>query len=88
MSTCTEELFRTKQEGMASAIPFPKLLLKPSEVAQRLGIGKTKVYDLIGRGELPALRLGPRCARISASALDAWIERQTATYVGGMAREA
>jgi len=83
--SCTE-LIRTEQGGMASAIPFPKLLLKPSEVAQRLGIGKTKVYDLIGRGELPTLRLGPRCLRVSASALDIWIERQTGPYVGGMPR--
>jgi excisionase family DNA binding protein len=40
------------------------LLLKPAEAARLLCIGRSKVYDLINRGELPSVVLGPRCTRI------------------------
>lgn len=53
-----------------------KALLKPSEVAQILGIGCSLTYELIARGEIPSIRLG-RCIRIPKLALDNWIN----TYV-------
>ncbi|MFC1848441.1 helix-turn-helix domain-containing protein [Chloroflexota bacterium] len=52
-----------------------KLLLKPNEVAQVLGIGRSLVYELIARKEIPSVRLG-RCIRIPAESLQRWIREQ------------
>jgi len=43
-------------------------LLDALEVAELLGIGRTKTYELIARGELPVLRVG-RCVRVPRSGL-------------------
>jgi len=58
------------------------LLLEAREVARLLGIGRTKTYQLIARGEVPVLRLG-RCVRVPRSALDAWIAFRTSLSVEG-----
>lgn len=52
-----------------------RLLLRVPEVAQTLGLGKTKVEQLIATGVLPAVRIG-KCVRISAKTLEKWIEQQ------------
>lgn len=49
-----------------------KLLLKPSEVAQILGIGRSLIYELIARGEIPSVRLG-RCIRVPTESLQRWL---------------
>jgi excisionase family DNA binding protein len=51
-----------RKAGMA------KLLLTPEEAAGMLGIGRTKVYELIAGGQLRSVKIG-RCRRITASAL-------------------
>lgn len=51
------------------------LLLSTYEAAEQLCIGKTKLYEPIGRGELPTVRIG-RSVRVPAAAIEAWIERQ------------
>jgi excisionase family DNA binding protein len=57
------------------AQPEP-LLLKPREVAVRLGIGKTKVYEMLQQGQLPQIRIrGSR--RVPLQALLTWIEQNT-----------
>lgn len=53
----------------------PRLLLRVPEVAQTLGIGRTKVAELIAAGVLPTVRIG-RCVRISATALEKWVAQQ------------
>ena len=35
-----------------------RLLLRPAEVAESLGIGRSKVYELISSGQLPSIRIG------------------------------
>ncbi|MFM9974214.1 MAG: helix-turn-helix domain-containing protein [Beijerinckiaceae bacterium] len=39
--------------------PLP-LALSVADAATALGIGKTKLFELISRGDLPAIRLGGR----------------------------
>jgi excisionase family DNA binding protein len=53
----------------------PKLLLDVSEVAHALGCGRTYVYELIGSGALPVVKLG-RLTRIPLGALDEFISRR------------
>ena len=50
------------------------LLLTIREVAERLGCGRTFVYELISSGELETVKLG-RLRRVPVAALDALIER-------------
>ncbi len=52
-----------------------KLLLKPSEVAGILGIGRSLIYELIARKEIPSIRLG-RCIRIPSESLQRWVKDQ------------
>ena len=50
-----------------------RLLLRIPEVMSTLGLGRTKVYELIAKGELPVVRVG-RAVRVSSTALEKWIE--------------
>lgn len=50
----------------------PKLLLRIEEVAEMLGIGRSKIYELLRSGELPSVRIG-RSVRISVDDLRAWV---------------
>ena len=52
-----------------------KLLLKPFEVAQILGIGRSLVYELIARKEIPSMRVG-RCIRVSSESLHRWVKER------------
>jgi excisionase family DNA binding protein len=45
-----------------------KLLLTPVEAAQALGIGRSKIYELLSSGELDSVRIG-NCRRVPAEAL-------------------
>ena len=48
-------------------------LLTPIEAAQRLGIGRTRMFALISRGEVQSVKIG-RLRKVPASALDAYIK--------------
>jgi excisionase family DNA binding protein len=54
------------------------LLLTVAEVAERLGCGRTFVYELISSGELETIKLG-RLRRVPVVALDALVERLRAS---------
>ncbi len=59
---------------MTTEAPQP-LLLNISQVAKMLGLGRTKVYELIATEGLPVIRFG-RAVRISVASLQQWIERR------------
>jgi excisionase family DNA binding protein len=52
-----------------------RLLLRIPEVAETLGIGRTKIYEMIATGELPTIRVG-RAVRISVNTLQKWVEER------------
>lgn len=54
-----------------------QLLLRVEEVARTLGIGRSKVYELVSRGELPTVRVG-KALRVPAEALRRWIGEKSA----------
>lgn len=53
-----------------------RALLRVEEVARLLGIGRSKAYELVATGDLPALRIG-RLIRVPRHALDRWIAERT-----------
>jgi excisionase family DNA binding protein len=56
------------------AAPRSALLLAIPEVAAALGIGRTKVYELIGTGQLEAVHIGRSC-RVPADSLETFVGR-------------
>jgi len=50
------------------------LLLRPVEAARLLGIGRSKLFEMLARQELPVIRLG-RCVRIPRRELGLWINQ-------------
>jgi excisionase family DNA binding protein len=54
-----------------------KLLLRPIEAAEAIGIGRSKVYELLASGGLPSIRIGGSI-RVPLAALQLWIDRQLA----------
>lgn len=65
-----------QQDHQSSSIPR---LLRVSEVAERTGISRWRIYEMIDRGEGPPhMRIG-RTIRISEAALVVWIEEQHAS---------
>jgi excisionase family DNA binding protein len=55
-------------------MPTEPLLLTFPEAARRLACGRTFLYGLVRRGEIPCVHLG-RSARIPAAALDQYVLR-------------
>lgn len=53
-----------------------RLLLRPAEVAQTLGVGRSTVYEMIAAGTLPTVRIGT-CLRVPVEALRSWVVAQT-----------
>jgi excisionase family DNA binding protein len=52
-----------------------KLLLRPIEAAEAIGIGRSKVYELLASGELPSIRIGSS-VRVPIDRLREWIDRK------------
>lgn len=61
-----------------------KLLLKPEEAAEVLSIGRSKVYELIGTGELASVRIGTS-RRVPADALVEFVTRLRSPVVESVA---
>ena len=50
-----------------------RLLLRPQETANALGVSLRTVMDWVADGEIPVVRLGDRCLRFSVEALRQWV---------------
>jgi excisionase family DNA binding protein len=50
-----------------------RLLLTIPQLAHRLGVGRTTVYELTSAGKLEVVHIG-RCARIPVASLEAFVE--------------
>ena len=51
------------------------LLLRPAEVATKLRVSRTKVYELIASGAIPSMKVG-NSVRVPLKRLEQWIESQ------------
>ena len=52
-----------------------RMLLKPNEVTEMLGIGRSRIYEMLATGELPSVRIG-RCIRVPVNALKDWVHKR------------
>ena len=53
-----------------------RLLVRLPEAAEILCLGRSTVYELVARGELPTVHIG-RAVRIPLGALEEWVERRS-----------
>ena len=60
---------------VSSSAPAADRLLRVPEAAELLGFASSYVYEMIRRGEFPAVRRG-RYVRVRRSVLKDWIERK------------
>ena len=60
-----------------------RFLLRPTEVATALGIGRSRAYALLASGELPSIRIGGS-VRVPVDRLREWIERKCAEPGDGL----
>jgi excisionase family DNA binding protein len=51
------------------------LLLKPSQVAQLVGLGRSRTYELIRSGRLPSIKIG-KSVRVPLHMLEEWVIEQ------------
>lgn len=52
-----------------------KLLLRPTEVAEALGVGRSKAYQMMASGLLPVVRIG-KSVRVPVVQLREWLANQ------------
>jgi excisionase family DNA binding protein len=67
---------RTPPANASVPLVTPPQLLSIPEVARTLSIGRTKVYDLINKEGLPAVRVGSM-KRVSVIDLQKWVTEHT-----------
>jgi excisionase family DNA binding protein len=63
-----------------------KLLLTPEEAAEALGVGRSRVNDLMRTRQLPSVRIG-KSRRVTVAAVHAYVERLAAGDALTPARE-
>ena len=59
-----------------------KLLLRPMEAAEVVGVGRSKIYALLASGEIPSIRIGGS-VRVPIAELRSWIATQLDIQRGG-----
>lgn len=55
-----------------------KLLLRPMEAADTLGVSRSRIYEWIASGDCPGVVWLGRSVRLSSDALRAWVREQAA----------
>ena len=54
-----------------------KLLLRPAEAADALGVSRSKIYELLAARALPVVRVG-NSVRVPADVLRQWLQQRLA----------
>jgi excisionase family DNA binding protein len=65
------------ERGEEQEVVMEKLLLRPHEAAEVLGLGRSKVYEMIASGAIPSITIG-KSRRVPLEALRAWVRAQAA----------
>ncbi len=61
--------------GFESPMQAERIFLRISEAAEIAGIGRSKAYELVAKGEWPSVHIG-RSARVPAEGLQEWARRK------------
>lgn len=55
-------------------MPVERILLRPGEVAEAIGMSRSRVYELIASGEIPSVKIG-NVRRVPVDMLREWVAR-------------
>jgi len=58
-----------------------RILYRPGEAAQAIGVSRSRIYELINSGTIPSVRVGTSL-RVPVAALERWVQEQLAERVG------
>ena len=61
-----------------------RLLFRPAEAAEAIGVSRAKCYELIANGSIPSIRVGSS-VRVPVEALRKWIDEQIADRASHLA---
>jgi excisionase family DNA binding protein len=50
--------------------------MRVPEAAELLGVPRSRMYDLVSRGEVPAVRIGERSIRVNRRDLEEFLRRE------------
>ena len=53
--------------------PAEKLLMRPAEAAEQLGVSRSRCYELLKNGQIPSIKIGSS-VRVPTGQLKAWID--------------
>jgi len=67
------------QAGQESKMIMERLLLSPDQVAESLGVCRSRVYDLMRTRVLPSVKIG-RARRVPLSAVRAYVDQLTDSW--------
>ena len=54
-----------------------RLLYRPVETAEAIGVSRSRVYELIAKGDIPSIKVGG-VTRVPVDSLRDWVARQLA----------
>ena len=60
-----------------------RLLYRPAEVGEAIGVSRARAYELIKAGQIPSVRIGASI-RVPVDALRQWIAQQLETSTQGV----
>ena len=60
----------------------PKYLLTIADLCERLSLGRSTIYQLLGANTWPVIRVG-KSVRVRASDVEAWLERHATAVQQG-----
>ena len=58
-------------------MPVERILYRPVEAAEALGVSRARMYELLASGEIPSVKVG-NVKRVPVASLNAWLERRLA----------
>jgi excisionase family DNA binding protein len=67
-------------DDAGACVRVEKLLLRPDEAADVLGIGRSKLYELMATGEVESVFIGS-CRRVPMEVLHAYVRRLRAAGI-------
>jgi excisionase family DNA binding protein len=62
-----------RSTGQEASMAREKVWLRVPEAAELLGLPRTRAYELIQQGELPAVRIGERSIRVNRAELERFL---------------
>lgn len=65
-----------QKEQTRNDVPANMVLLTLPQVMSILGVGRTRLYELIKRENLPVVRIGPGSVRVKLDSLQQWVKER------------